>query len=131
MCKNIASLFESLKQIYTLQPGYYTTWSLIKKLLITEIQEMSNEKGAVGIARAKQIEKNCTKIIFRYLTSMLNKRHFSILLFMYSLNNHSCQSQFNSSNINQNNLFKILQQSVIHNELQSIHETNKTSLGKF
>lgn len=130
MCRNIAFLFESLKRIYKLQPGYYTTWSLIKKLIITEIEEMSNEKGAIGITRAKQIEKNCTKKIFRYLASMLNKRHFSILLFMYSLNNHSCQPQYKSSDINGKNLFKILQQSIIHNEIQSIHKTEETS-GKF
>ena len=127
MARNLAALIDSIKLIYTIQPSYYITWSMIKQLILSEIGSMFTEKGAIGVARAKQIEKFCIRLLFRHLSSMLNKRHFTLLLFVHSFNEYSSQSATTkpSSDID---LLELLHQSLLFNEQQKMHASNQNIL---
>lgn len=94
----VASLFDALKLICIIQPSYYMNWSSTKHMLINEMHVILKEKGAIGTARAKQIETFCLETFYRYMSSISNKRHFKLFLFFHStfLSNKTTSS----SNIN-------------------------------
>lgn len=85
MSKTIACLFEALKMLYLIEPMYYSNWSSMKRILLSEISQVLKEKGAFGIARAKQIETFCLTFFYDLLSSFLLKRHFALFLFIHSL----------------------------------------------
>jgi hypothetical protein len=85
MSKTIACLFEALKMLYLVEPIYYSNWSSMKRILLSEISHVLKEKGAFGIARAKQIETFCLTFFYHLLSSFLLKRHFALFLFIHSL----------------------------------------------
>lgn len=45
VAKNIAATLESFKVLYIIKPDYHVNWSLIKKLLLNDIQSMSKENS--------------------------------------------------------------------------------------
>ncbi len=122
VAKNISSIINSIKLIYPIQPGYYVNWSQLRQLIISEIGVCFTEKGLMGIARAKQIEKFCSTLLFRHFASMLNKCHFTIILFIHSLLSET-KNQTDKSNI-----FQLLFQSIAHNELQEVYSMNESLL---
>ena len=85
MSKTIACLFEALKMLYLIEPIYYSNWSSMKRILLAEISQVLKEKGAFGIARAKQIETFCLTFFYELLSSFLLKRHLALFLFIHSL----------------------------------------------
>jgi len=85
MSKGVASLFDALKLICIIQPAYYMNWTSAKFLLINDMHIILKEKGAIGTARAKQIETFCLETFYRYMSSVLNKRHFKLFLFFHSI----------------------------------------------
>ena len=101
---------------------------MIKQLILSEIGSVFTEKGAIGVARAKQIEKFCIRLLFRHLSSMLNKRHFTLLLFLYSFNEYSSQSTAANKPSSNIDLFELLHQSLLFNEQQQIHASNQNVL---
>ncbi len=111
MAANLSGLVDSLGRLYRLQPGYYMPWSLVKKRLLGQMDDVFRDRGAVGLARAKQIEKFCTKILFQLFAAMLTRRHFSLFLFMHSFREYlSTQTK-----ISEASLFDLLHQSVANN----------------
>jgi len=121
---NLAGLVDTLKLIYHIQPGYYLTWSLIKKRLLRHIEDVFRDRGAVGLARAMQIEKFCTKIIFKFFSGMLSRRHFSLFLFIHSLREYLSTSKRMPETI----LFNLLHQSLTINEYQVTNNPQPTYL---
>jgi len=85
MSKTIACLFEALKMLYLIEPIYYSNWSSMKRILLSEINNVLKEKGSFGIARAKQIETFCLTFFYNLLSCFLLKRHFALFLFIHSL----------------------------------------------
>lgn len=90
-----------------------------------------SKKGAIGAARAKQIEAFCLLIFYQYLASSLSDNHFKLFLFLHSLlvldeqdlrttnessddisNNNSSQSYFKK--------FQLLSLALKENELQDL-----------
>lgn len=85
VCKNISLLFEALKLLYAIQPSYFFNWSTMKRLLLSKIEKFMQDKGAIGAARAKQVEAFCLTTFYDYLSSSLIDRHFKLLLFFHSI----------------------------------------------
>ena len=85
MSNAVASIFDALKLIYIIQPAYFISWTSVKHMLVNDIHSILKEKGAIGAARAKQIETFCLETFYRYMSSVLNKRHFTLFLFFHSI----------------------------------------------
>lgn len=136
MSTGVASLFDALKLICIIQPAYYMNWTTVKSMLINEIQVILKEKGAIGTARAKQIETFCLETFYRYMSSVLNKRHFRLFLFFHSMfSSNKTLSVSNTTNklkksskkgtanieleLNPQKMLMLLNEATKHNELQN------------
>lgn len=85
MSLTISSIFEALKLVYLIEPHYYINWSLLKRLLLSNLEPIQKEKGPMGSARAKQIEIYCIKLFYQFISSCMTKNHFIIFVFMHSI----------------------------------------------
>lgn len=93
------------------------------------MDDIFTDKGAIGIARAKQIEKFFAKLIFRFLASMLNRRHFNIVLAMNSFNDYLRQPKIMTNNqITEANLYNLLHQTIKQNEQQIVYKADEAFL---
>ena len=127
MSNSVACLFDALKLLYMIQPAYYQNWTTIKSLLLNEIDVILKEKGAIGAARAKQIETFCLETFYRYMSSILSKRHFTLFLFLHSifLNQSiakNSKSKQKSSELTPKTMMMLLNEATKRNELQKIYK---------
>ena len=129
MSHSIACLFDALKLLYMIQPAYYLNWSTVKSLLINEIDVILKEKGAIGAARAKQIETFCLETFYRHMSSILSKRHFTLFLFLHSMFLSGNMAKTNSKSkqkidlkLTPREMFMMLYEATKKNELQKMHK---------
>lgn len=137
----------------------------MKRLLLCEIEPLLKEKGdliflfcfsnylflksnylssgAIGSARAKQVEYFCLKVFYRFLASCMNKRHFKLFLFFHSIlminnNNKNTAAKLNKQLKREdtgldregflNRVFKMLGVSLKENEIQTNQQIESTSV---
>lgn len=101
----------------------------MKRLLLSKIEPFMMNKGAIGAARAKQVEAFCLTVFYQYLSSSLSERHFKLLLFLHSLlilceqeNHHFDERNNHANSVLSSRLWKLLGVSLKRNELQYLCE---------
>ena len=133
---NVSAIFRTMKSLYVIQPTYFLNWSLVKNLLMSEIDEMLREKGAIGAARAKQIENYTMSLIYKYLSFSLSQNHFTLflLLHFHSLKTSKAKvnlkknKQSTESKLDETYFYSLLSLAVRGNELQSLCQQDFTIL---